>query len=350
MSSESTPSDPSLERYRLDGMILDGFTFGIYTVLTVQAIIAILRSASAPRRRTAGKRQTYILLIYTIVTFLLGAVGFAANARYTEDIWINFRGQPGWSPEVLITDEFNYWYNRLAIDRQEVMVWIMNALLLYRCCVIWAFARWVILLMSTVYLAIVALSTSVMVFAQRQTVFSNLNLQISFLALSCTYNILYTVLVAAKILSVQRRVGQTLSSEHTRIYTSALTVIIESAFLYFIFDLLFLISFALHSNTEDLILLENCLIQGIAQLLIIVRVAQGREYNDTTTVGQSSTLGPRIRFKPGFSYQSDTGNSSLGAIELSQPSRPTKVGISTTAEEADRGIEQNTKPSNLEAD
>ncbi|KAJ3793905.1 hypothetical protein GGU11DRAFT_360659 [Lentinula aff. detonsa] len=290
-SNKLTPSHPSLERYRLDGMILDGFTFGVYTVLTIHAVIAImLGRGTHSKQGKVSKTQCYILLSYVVVTFLLGAVGFAANARYTEDIWINFRGQPGWSPEDLITDEFYFWYSRLAVDSQAIMVWIMNALLLYRCVVTWNYARWVIFLMSTVYLAIVGLSMSVMVFAQKQAIFTNLNLQLSFLALSCTYNILYTVLVAAKILSVQQRVKRTLSAEYAQVYTSVVTLIIESAFLYFIFDLLFLISFAIHSDTEYLILLENCLIQGIAQLLIIIRVAQGREHAQHATVSSDSSV------------------------------------------------------------
>ncbi|KAJ3731265.1 hypothetical protein DFJ43DRAFT_436833 [Lentinula guzmanii] len=289
-SNKLTPSHPSLERYRLDGMILDGFTFGIYTILTIYAVIAIMGGRSTHSKQWKVKTQCYILLFYVVVTFLLGAVGFAANARYTEDIWINFRGQPGWSPEELITDEFYFWYSRLAVDSQAIMVWIMNALLLYRCVVTWNYARWVIILMSTVYLAIVGLSTSVMVFAQKQAIFTNLNLQLSFLTLSCTYNILYTALVAAKILSVQQRIKHTLSAEYAQIYTSVVTLIVESAFLYFIFDLLFLISFAIHSDTEYLILLENCLIQGIAQLLIIIRVAQGREHAQHATVSSDSNV------------------------------------------------------------
>ncbi|KAJ3838026.1 hypothetical protein F5878DRAFT_584075 [Lentinula raphanica] len=298
--SDLTPSNPSLERYRLDGMVLDGFTFGIYTLLSIHAVIAILRSSrrgsGGPRQQKAGLRmQSYILLLYVIVTFLLGAVGFAANARYTEDIWVNFRGQPGWAPEELIVDEFKFWYNRLASDSQGIMVWIMNALLLYRCFVTWNYARWVIFLMSTVYLTIVGVSMSVMILAQRQAIFSRLNIQLSFLALSCAYNILYTVLVAAKLFTVQRRVKNALLSEYAQVYTSIIALIVESAALYFIFDLLFLISFAIHSNTENLILLENCLIQGIAQLLIIIQVAQSRQHTQITTTNstaQSNTVQP----------------------------------------------------------
>jgi hypothetical protein len=45
---------------------------------------------------------------------MLGTVGFAANARYTEMIWIDLRDAPG-GPAALIDDEFNYNINVLAL-------------------------------------------------------------------------------------------------------------------------------------------------------------------------------------------------------------------------------------------
>ena len=54
---------------------------------------------------------------YIIITFILATMGFACNARYTEDIWINFRYTTDRSPEDLIINEFDYWWNIMAIDR-----------------------------------------------------------------------------------------------------------------------------------------------------------------------------------------------------------------------------------------
>ncbi|KIK56948.1 hypothetical protein GYMLUDRAFT_247480 [Collybiopsis luxurians FD-317 M1] len=275
------PVDAWLERSRLDGMILDGFTYGIFFLFTIQASLAVYRT-----RSKHSKRMTRILFTYIGVTFVLATIGVAANARYTEDIWINFRGQPEWDPGFLIENEFNYWYNRLAVDSQVVLVWIMNALLLYRCCSVWSFARWIIVFMGTVYLGTVALSMSVMVFAGKKALFTSLNLETSSLALSCTYNLLFTILVSFRLLAVRRIVQRALSPEHAKPYMSITTTLIESASLYFVSDLIFLVSFAVQSNVENLILLENCLIQAIAQLLIIVRVAEGRDYDDAKRTKQ----------------------------------------------------------------
>ncbi|TFK32559.1 hypothetical protein BDQ12DRAFT_585717, partial [Crucibulum laeve] len=272
--------DAWLEKSRLDGMILDGFTYGIFFLLSIQSVIAIYRGIRRSSNGKLGKRHGYILIAYVLVTFLLGTIGVAANARYTEDIWINFRGE-GRTPEDLILNEFDFWYNRLAIDSQEIMVWIMDLLLLYRCIIIWNYRPWVVILMTSVYLTIIGLSIAVMISAGRSAVFFNLHLQLAFLALSCSFNFLFTLLVCLKLLHARKQIKDVLGPEHATTYTSLTATLVESTALYFVCDLIFLFAFAFHSNVQNLILLENCLIQAISQLLIILRVAQGRDYDRT---------------------------------------------------------------------
>jgi len=322
------PSDPWLERSRLDGQTLNSFTYGIFFLLTIRASISVSRGRKSTRVKL-NKLHARILLGYIAITFLLGTIGFGANARYTEDIWINFRGD-NWDPAFLITNEFNYWYNRLAIDSNFIMVWLMNLLLLYRCFVIWAYNRWVVALMTAVYLAIVALSTAVMISAENSAIFFNLHTHLSFLVLSCTFNLLFTVLVTTRLLLVRNQVKRLLGAEHASPYTSITATLVESASLYFVFDVIFVVTFAIHSNVENLILLENCLIQGIAQLLIIIRVAKGREYDSTIATQVASTkldFGPGRRPRTG--HIGDRDEIDNVAIALPMNSRPTTTGDTT---------------------
>lgn len=88
---------------------------GIFFLLSWQATYALFRGTRYRSGRKLTKRYAWILFAYVFVTFILGTIGVATNARYTEDIWINFRGIR--TPEDLIENEFDYWYNQLAIDR-----------------------------------------------------------------------------------------------------------------------------------------------------------------------------------------------------------------------------------------
>jgi len=329
MPNVPPPSDAWLERSRLDGMMLNGFTYGIFFLLSIQAGIALSKGGNSPRSKLK-KWHARILMGYVVVTFLLGTIGFGANARYTEDIWINFRGD--WDPAFLITNEFIYWYNRMAIDSNFIMVWLMNLLLLYRCFVIWAWEKWVMALMTAVYLAIVALSIAVMISAENSAIFFNLNTHLSFLVLSCTFNLLFTTLVATRLLMVHNRIKKLMGVEHATTYTSVAATLVESASLYFVFDVIFVVTFAIHSNVENLVLLENCLIQGVAQLLIIVRVAKGREYDATiATQVRSTKLSFRQRARTAASNQDE--NIAVSLPMSSQGTRTKNETLSYTGED-----------------
>ncbi|KAK7040762.1 hypothetical protein VNI00_009668 [Paramarasmius palmivorus] len=274
------PRDLWLQRSRLNGMILAAFVYGIFFLLSIQAWIAVRRGSQSSRTKLS-KWQVRLLYAYIAVTFILGTMGFACNTRYTEDIWINFVGQR--APEDLIINEFDYWWNRMAIDSNFVMIWIMDLLLLYRCFVIWNYQIWVIGLMSTAYLGIIGLSIAVMHYAQMSAVFFNIKVQIAFLVLSCTFNLLFTVLVSTRLLGLRKQIIQSLGDEHAKTYTSVTATLVESAALYFVFDVIFVFAFGFKSNVQNLILLEYSSIQGIAELLIIVRVARGQDYDRTIT-------------------------------------------------------------------
>jgi hypothetical protein len=68
------------------------------------------------RPRSGGKiaQNRYWLLSYVFITFVLGTICFAVNAKYTQMIWIDLRdiqGGPAW----LIENELDYSINVVAI-------------------------------------------------------------------------------------------------------------------------------------------------------------------------------------------------------------------------------------------
>jgi hypothetical protein len=84
---------------------------GGFFILTVQAAISLMQ-----RPRHGGKiaENRFSLLAYVFITFILATIGFAANAKYTQMIWIDLRDTPG-GPVTLIEDEMNYPINVMAI-------------------------------------------------------------------------------------------------------------------------------------------------------------------------------------------------------------------------------------------
>lgn len=270
--SYTPQTDLWLERSRLDGMILGAASYGGFFFLTVQATTALIK-----RPQYGDKIPEYriVLLLYIFITFVLGTIGFAANAKYTEMIWIDLRDAPG-GPAALIDNEMDYRINVLALTCYYVMEWFMQALLLHRCFVIWNWKISVMIPMITLYIAMIAMSIVVLIEASTGAVWYNINIELAYLCIEVGLTVIYTILVANRLLDMRSQMKQAIAHYDSSLYDTVVLVIIESAVLYSVFAIIFIVSFALHSNVSNLCFLSISHVQGIAQLLMIIRVARGR--------------------------------------------------------------------------
>lgn len=84
---------------------------GMLLLLTIQAATTILHRKGGGQ---IGVQRPW-LLGYICITFVLATIGFAANVKYTEMIWIDLRNAPG-GPAALIQGELSYWVNVMALS------------------------------------------------------------------------------------------------------------------------------------------------------------------------------------------------------------------------------------------
>ncbi|KZT23141.1 hypothetical protein NEOLEDRAFT_1157435 [Neolentinus lepideus HHB14362 ss-1] len=276
MSFSTPDTDLWLERSRLNGMLLGAVSYGILLTLTLQCMKILWQ---VPKQHKRGPlSQRYILLAYVLVTFILATLGFAGNARYTQTIWIDRRNMLG-GPAALIELELNYKVNMMALASYYIMGWLMDALLLHRCCTIWGWRWYIVVVMSLLFFGDIASSVLVLERSGKGAVFYSNNIQLAYLSISVSLNVVYTLLVVVRLLVMRSQVRSVLSDEHSKTYTSIAAMIIESASMYTVLGILFIASFAKGSNLSNLIFLSISHVQGIAQLLIIRRVATGRAYS-----------------------------------------------------------------------
>ncbi|KAG2130882.1 hypothetical protein DEU56DRAFT_982003 [Suillus clintonianus] len=191
-------------------------------------------------------------------------------------IWIDLRDTPG-GPLTLIQNETDYTINDLALSTGHVQEWFMQALLLHRCFVIWNWARYVMIPLITLYIAMIALSILVQIQASTGAVLYNINILLVYLCLEVGLTVIYTILVANRLLVMRSQMKQAMDQYDSSTYDAVVLMIIESAVLYSAFAMIFIIAFGLHSDgISTLCFLSVSQVQGIAQLLIIIRVARGR--------------------------------------------------------------------------
>ncbi|KAG2130881.1 hypothetical protein DEU56DRAFT_914644 [Suillus clintonianus] len=277
MSSYTPKTDLWIERSRLAGIIIGAVSYGVYFLLTVQSSIALVRR---PRHGAQIANHRLALLFYIFITFALGTISFAANAKYTEMIWIDLRDAPG-GPLTLIQNEMAYRINVLALSSGHVQEWFMSALLLYRCFVIWNWLKWVMIPMTTLYIVMIALSVLIQVEASSGVVFYSIGTELAYLCVQVGFTVIYTVLVAHRLLNMRSQMKQAVAHYDSSLYDTVVLMLIESAMFYSMFAITFIVAFALHLNgITTLCFLSVGQVQGIAQLFIIIRVATGRAYTN----------------------------------------------------------------------
>ncbi|KAG1730971.1 uncharacterized protein EDB91DRAFT_738544 [Suillus paluster] len=88
---------------------------------------------------------------------------------------------------------------------------------------------------------------------------------------------IYTILVVNRLLLMRSQMKHVVAEYDSSTYDTVVLMVIESALLYSVFAMIFIVAFALHWNSVSTVcFLSISSIQGIAQLFIILRVARGQ--------------------------------------------------------------------------
>ena len=104
---------------------------------------------------------------------------------------------------------------------------------------------------------------------------TTVNFGIPYWSISAGLNILVTSLIVARLYAIRRRTKAVLSASHSKTYTSIAAMLVESAALYSVTALIFIITYARNSNVQNLMLPLLGQVQAISPLLIMWRVACG---------------------------------------------------------------------------
>lgn len=80
------------------------------------------------------------------------------------------------------------------------------------------------------------------------------NFAIPYWSISVAVNIVLTAVIVVRIVLVRKELVAVLGAEYARQYTSLIAIVIESALLYSVSSIMFLIAFAFNSNVQNLVL------------------------------------------------------------------------------------------------
>ncbi|KAJ2915394.1 hypothetical protein MD484_g5041, partial [Candolleomyces efflorescens] len=245
-----TAHDLWVERSNLIGLTLGAATYGIQLTIFTQCIL-ILYSESKNRKNARW------LMAYSCAIFVLATFGIAANIKFIQMCYIDYRNYPG-GPNAFTVSFYSTFVNVFGTAAYVVMNWLADGLMLYRFAIIYDRKPLLMLVPGLLYLAIIGLSITVLslMTTPSRGFWDPITVKIgtAYWSVSVTLNVLITVSIAGRLLKMRRRIRKLLGPKHSTPYTSTLAMLIESAALYTTLALVFIITYAGGDTFQNIVL------------------------------------------------------------------------------------------------
>ncbi|KAF8549691.1 hypothetical protein OG21DRAFT_1469737 [Imleria badia] len=301
--SQYQPPQVFAEGTWLYGAIITAILYGIVVVLYVMCARSLWGRI---RVREGSPRRNWFFFIYVNSTFALSTLYVASNSQITQLGFINHRDYPG-GPSAYEIDTASPPLNVAFV----VLNWCADALMIWRCIVVYKDSKLhlivtgfgcLMLLASVVtgslWVVIVSLP------AQSATGWMSFSFLFPYISVSLGINVFISILTVLRLLYHRARISKALGPGYGRLYAGFATIIVESAAVFSICSLLYLVPYAVGSPFANASMQALGEAQVVAPLLIIHRVAEGKAW--TKNMATSRTLSSSQAMRPLSSQPSNT--------------------------------------------
>jgi len=258
---------------------------------------------------------------YINIMFVLGTLYMISEAWANQVGFVDYPGGPLQFGDVSDGYPLDYMGNVVFL----LAYWLADGLLLWRCLVIWQGSRLrpLVIVPCLLYLCNIALSIVLLAQINHPTDLApSFDASTPYFIVSLTVTLFISVLIVARILLQRRWILNTSGGlgDHGKQYISIAAMIIESAALYSAFNLSFLIPFIINSPLIVMFLPLLAIVQIIAPLLIIYRVAQGHSWNSEVS---KAAYSEEIQFTSASTALSFRATEDATPMDSQQKNKPT---------------------------
>ncbi|KAJ3552793.1 hypothetical protein NM688_g3966 [Phlebia brevispora] len=239
------------------------------------------------------------LLGYVVLTFILSTILIGTGMQFTMQAFVNDRNFPG-GPSAYEVVEFSIPIDATANDALVISTYLSDALLMWRCTVMFknsSIPEWITISIALLFwFTEFILGVLFLVQISANSIFGVANFTLGFWCFSLTLNVLATIVIVGRLFIYRRRLANVLGSGYITQYTGVMAMVVESELLYTAFMILYIVPFVLNNPIENVFVQPPSLIQAIAALMIVYRVASGKGWTKdtyaqmTTTRAQGSTI------------------------------------------------------------
>ncbi|KAG9311428.1 hypothetical protein JVU11DRAFT_8541 [Chiua virens] len=289
ISFNSSGTGYVLQRSFYIGITITNILYGIELLLYFETMRILLTT-----RRTS-KKSSVFYLVFNNVILVLVTIWVATQALFGEEIWILDARYPG-NPDQYWDARSSTCYMDCGTTAAVLLQLMTDALMIYRCQVIWAGYRVIIvpliLWLATLVLGIL-LDWTVSSPGDDDFTFSS-RLSFAYYTVAVFLNITVTCLICYRILRHGREAKEHLGHEYARLYFTIVTLIVECVFPYTFTGIAFLVSLGIGSLTSIAFISVYISMMCISPQMLILHIIMGKARENDTS-GQS---GSSLKFSP----------------------------------------------------
>ncbi|EKM49603.1 uncharacterized protein PHACADRAFT_265139 [Phanerochaete carnosa HHB-10118-sp] len=305
-----------LDRTNLVGVEIGNIGYGVHITLFFQCFIAWWGA------RRHSPKSAYSMLAFISCIFILGSIGNGTQMRILELAYVDDRNYPG-GPGAFETFDGSLKINVIGTAAYAVNAWFADGLLLYRFYILWSGSRHRWAMIPPLLAFLLSIISSSILLAQISDpggaiwISSSANMALTFWSSSISVTCYCTLGIVTKLLHMRYQVRKAFGPGEQSPYFSVAAMLIESALLYTLFTLAFLVTYARPGtyNASPMLLAIQGQVQSIASLLIVLRVAQGRGWTaakvrETERVAGETHGAQTIRFLH-FTHSTANGSAAV---------------------------------------
>jgi len=291
--SPETAVDIPLERSLYVGKILRAILYGVEICTFFASVYYISNGSSGSNRRKVRKGQR-LYIGYGGILLALVTIEVAMDGLWGQYMWIDRRNNPGGPLGYFVASEGS-WYIVLGWAAGIMTNILGDALLVYRCFIIWN-SRWYIIalpLLTFLASSVLAIITIVETALPNRSVLNGGNpvrLAVTWVSLTVSLNVIVTSMICLRLLQARARTLGVLSPEMSRTYTSVVAVLIESAAPFTVIGISLVVVTAKSSPLTYAFSDIWSLFCSLSPQMIILRVAMGQGWRKETSKELTTTV------------------------------------------------------------
>ncbi|KAF9449976.1 hypothetical protein P691DRAFT_726891 [Macrolepiota fuliginosa MF-IS2] len=301
------------------GNYLGGILYGL------ELFLYFLTLRKLRKHKAGSTRVRRFFAIYSTLALVLLTIDISCNAVWGEIMWIEGRELPEGVPQFIAT-EVSVWYQTLGSTSVVALIFMGDAFLLCRLFVIWG-SNWLIMIIPILaYLAAFALAIIQLVVSGKPggNFFGgkSINFGTPYYAITIGLNIVVTTLIYGRLVRLIGALNRSTESDKSlKFYTNAAAVFIESAALYSIVGIMFLVPYAAQSQTSIAFGQVWAKLTCICPQLIVLRMVSGHAWNRQRVTEAENSINGRLgspRDNPAIDIENEQDSASRKSASLSR--------------------------------